>query len=35
MIENMRRYFDYDAYAREQKMYYSMGSNGYIFDDCN
>lgn len=35
MIEKMRRYFDYDAYAREQEMYYSMGSNGYIFDDCN
>lgn len=33
IVENMRRYFDYEAYYREQKMYLSIGSNGYIFMD--
>lgn len=27
------RYFDYEAYARDLKFNFSMGSNGYIFND--
>ena len=34
MIAELRKYFDYGAYAREQESYYSIGSNGHVFCYC-
>lgn len=33
MLDELRRYFNYDEYARDLKQYHSIGSNGYIFCD--
>lgn len=33
MIAELRKYFDYEAYARDLKYGFSMGGNGYIFSD--
>lgn len=33
IVDDMRRYFNYDSYYRDIKDNYSIGSNGYIFMD--